>query len=75
MSASKITQTYYVTGTYIFPVTFNAVFIAVTTHRGAGSSTAIVNLLNNTTIGVRLGLPEQEPKALPWSSHFIVIGK
>lgn len=75
ISASTITQTYYVTGTYTFPVTFNAVFIAVTTHRGAGASTAIVNLLNNTTIGVRLGLPEQEPAALPWSSHFIVIGK
>ena len=69
-----IVETYYVTGTNTLAISFKSPFIAVATHRGAGSSTTVVNKFDTTTIGARMGMPEEIPRELPWAVHYIAIG-
>ncbi|WP_303690938.1 hypothetical protein [Megamonas hypermegale] len=74
VNVSTIVQTYYVTGTKTLAISFKSPFIAVATHRGAGSSTTVVNRLDTTIIGARLGMPGEKPIKLPWAAHYIAIG-
>lgn len=74
VNVSTIVQTYYVTGTKTLAISFKSPFIAVATHRGSGSSTTVVNRFDTTTIGARLGMPGETPKALPWAVHYIAVG-
>ena len=74
INVSTIVQTYYVTGTKTLAISFKSPFIAVATHRGAGSSTTVVNKFDTTTIGARMGMPEETPSELPWAVHYIAVG-
>ena len=71
---SEVTGTYYVKGVSNLPISFNKRFRATCSHGGVGSTTAIINLFNNTSIGTQMGMPGNVPSNLPWEAHYIAIG-
>ena len=71
---SEVTGTYYVKGVSNLPISFNKCFRATCSHGGIGSTTAIINLFNNTSIGTQMGMPGNVPSNLPWGAHYIAIG-
>ena len=71
---SEVTDTYYVKGVSNLPISFNKCFRATCSHGGRGSTTAIISLFNNTSIGTQMGMPGNVPSKLPWGAHYIAIG-
>ena len=74
ITVSVLSDSYYLYGNTILPVSFKNIFTGIITHMGGAPTGSVITELQNNKIGIKLGLSGTKPSHYPWVSSYIAIG-